>query len=106
MFVSIIGMRKMRKNDKLHAYWSKRENDLMLYSPLGFGTVPDARYIADILSKEVLKELDSRGYDTTTIKFSIEPKQGEIRFASQRPEGVTSEDAWELLKNGKAEKEA
>lgn len=76
----------MKLNDKLHAYWSKRERDLMLYHPMGFQTVCDARYIADVLSNEVLKELDKRGYDTTTIKFSIEPKKGNPKFRSQRPE--------------------
>lgn len=75
----------MKLNDKLHAYWSKRENDLVLYHPLGVQTTSDARILANHLSKELTDKLDRRGYDIRTIRFSIEPKAGEQRFASQRP---------------------
>jgi hypothetical protein len=91
----------MNLNDKLHVYWSKRESDTMFYSPLGFCTTPDARYMSGVLSREVLEELDKRGYDTTTIKFSIQPKAGNVRFASERPEGMSSDDAWEKLMEAK-----
>ena len=76
---------KLRKNDHLHAYWSKRENDLMLYHPLGVQTTSDARVLAEHLNKTLTDELDRRGYDLTTLRFSIAPKSGDERFASQRP---------------------
>lgn len=75
---------KLKENDKLHAYWSKREKDLMLYYPLGTQTTSDARVLAEHLNKTLTDELDRRGYDVTTLRFSIEPKAGEQRFASQR----------------------
>jgi hypothetical protein len=86
----------MRPSEKLRAYWSKKEG-LMLYSPMGFGTTSDARYVACVLSDEVLAELDERGYDTTTIKFSIEPKQGHAAFADRRPENMTHDEALEFM---------
>lgn len=91
----------MKPKDKLRAYWSKKENGLMLYHPLGEQTRCDARLLNDALSAKrcfadpgkplgvefdpsLLDELDKRGYDLTTIRFSIEPKRGNQRFASQR----------------------
>jgi hypothetical protein len=63
----------------------------MFYSPLGMQTVCDARYLNDmVFTKEVLEELERRGYDTTTIKFSIEPQKGNERFASQRKQNETT----------------
>lgn len=75
---------KLKKNDKLHAYWSKRERDLMVNYPLGEQTGTDARVLAECLNKVMTDELDGRGYDVTTLRFSIEPKAGNKRFASQR----------------------
>lgn len=102
----------MRQHEKLRMYWSKKENDLMFWSPEGFFTTAAARYLDSIFTKEVLKELESRGYDITTLKFSIEPKQGDLRFASTRPAGITSQQAWDILRQtneenwGTASKEA
>ena len=75
---------RLKRNDHLHAYWSKQENDLMLYHPLGAQTKCDARMLSEALNKALTDELDRRGYDVTTIRFSIAPKRGDQRFASQR----------------------
>ena len=80
----------MKAQDKLRAYWSKRERDLMLFHPLGMQTVCDAHYLSGVFDKEFLEELRRRGYDPRTLKFSIEPLAGNDRFASQREE---SDDA-------------
>lgn len=75
----------MKATDKLRVYWSKKENDLMFFFPLGQQTKCDASYLySAVFSAEVLRELEARGYDLTTIKFEISPKQGSTRFASQR----------------------
>jgi len=81
----------MRAKDKLRAYWSKRENDLMLYHPLGMQTVCDAHWLSNMLDKKFTEELRRRGYDPRTLKFSIEPLAGNDRFASQRPEADDGE---------------
>lgn len=69
---------------KLRAYWCKRENDIMLYHPLGMQTSCDAHWLSGVFNKEFTDELTKRGYDVATIKFSVEPKKGNTRFASQR----------------------
>ena len=76
----------MRAEDKLRAYWSKKENDLMLHWPAGVSTNCDGSYLSCVFSKEVRDELERRGYDLTTLKFSIEPVKGNKRFTSQSGE--------------------
>lgn len=75
----------MDARDKLRATWSKRENDLMLHFPQGSQTKCDGGYLSDALTP-VLDELKRRGYDPKTVRFSIEPMAGNVRFASQREE--------------------
>lgn len=74
----------MKAADKLRASWSKREDDVMLFHPLGQSTKCDAHYLSDLFDKEFQKEMENRGYDMTTFKFEISPKVGNERFASQR----------------------
>ena len=74
----------VRPSDCLRAYWSKRERDLMLFHPLGQATSCDAHWLSGVFGKQFTDELSSRGYDVTTLRFSVEPKRGEQRFASQR----------------------
>ena len=74
----------MKLYDKLRAYWSKRERDIMLFHPLGVSTSSDAHWLSGIFNKQFTDELERRGYDVTTMKFSIEPQKGNTRFASQR----------------------
>ncbi len=74
----------MKAADKLRATWSRREDDVMLHYPLGFGTKRDGALLASVFSKEFTAELSGRGYDPTTMKFSVEPKAGDPKFSSQR----------------------
>lgn len=66
---------KLKKKDKLTAYWDKKENCIGAYHPLGFMTQTDAHYLFDnVFTKEFVKEMTDRGYDVTTMKFEISPK--------------------------------
>lgn len=53
----------------LFAWWDKREKFMV-----GGPRRPDMRYLCDVLSKEVIAELDARGYDVTTLRFEIRRK--------------------------------
>lgn len=74
----------MKTTDKLRAWWSRKDGDVMLYHPLGSQTKTDAGWLSGIINKAFTEELDRRGYDLSTLRFSIEPKKGNERFASQR----------------------
>lgn len=76
----------MDASDKLRAYWSKRESDLVLHWPGGHNTKSDGHWLSGIFDKAFTDELRRRGYDPTTIKFSVEPQAGNMRFTSQHPE--------------------
>jgi len=84
---------RLKKEDKLSVCWSEKEQDYMINFPLGIGTSSDGHllhgflftdYHKDETFAELLKELESRGYDPKTLKISIEPKRGEGKFESQR----------------------
>lgn len=67
-------MEKVEKK-KLTIKWSKREKDLMFNYP----SKPDGHLMHNAFSytptssgKSLIEELTARGYDITTIKFSIE----------------------------------
>lgn len=90
----------MKATDKLRAYWSKQEDCLEVWHPLGMQTCTDANWIIATLNADVIAELERRGYDKTTLRLSIEPKAGNPRFASQRPgENVTVEARHEMPPN-------
>lgn len=74
----------MRAEDKLRAYWSKRERDVMFHWPGGSGTKCDAHWLYGVFNDEFVKELEKRGYDPSTLRFSVEPQKGNERFTSQR----------------------
>lgn len=77
----------MKRNDKLRAWWNKKERDVHGYQPMGTGTTADIRYlICEVITPEFCKELDKRGYDLSTMRFEICPQIGNLKFASQRPE--------------------
>ncbi|MCK5603239.1 hypothetical protein KAR91_15255 [Candidatus Pacearchaeota archaeon] len=83
----------MKAEDKLRVWWSKKEEDFMISPPSGIGTKSDGHlmhshffYNKTSLGNLLHEELESRGYDITTMKFSIEPKKGDYRFSSQIPE--------------------
>jgi hypothetical protein len=65
----------------LRARWSKREKDILI----SFPSKPDGHLLQIYLNCErysfdgtimpsLVKELESRGYDITTLKFSIQRK--------------------------------
>lgn len=60
--------------DKLTARWSKRENDILFHYP----SSPDGHLLCGALAgfgvKDLHKELERRGYDLTTLRFSIAKK--------------------------------
>lgn len=74
----------MKAVAKLRARWSKRERDILAQYPAGSQTKSDGGYLCHIL-KPTLAELERRGYDITTFRFSIAPSQGNARFDSQLP---------------------
>lgn len=74
----------MRAKDKLRVNWSKSEQDLMVHFPLGQGTKSSGRYLIHRFDDTFIEEMTKRGYDITTLRVSIEPNQGDTRFASQR----------------------
>jgi len=76
----------MKAKDKLRATWCKEEQSVMFHYPLGSQTKCDGGYLSGHITEELANELEARGYDKTTLKFSIEPKKGDVRFASQREE--------------------
>ena len=57
----------MAKNN-LSAKWGKKEQDIMINYPRSC----DGHWLAGILNKEFTDELTQRGYDITTLKFSVE----------------------------------
>lgn len=72
----------------LRVRWSKRENDWMIYQPNG----PDGHLMGDFLGghlsfDEFVKELDGRGYDTTTLRFTVKrrPVQGGDKDGPSNP---------------------
>ncbi len=62
------------KNNKLKAFWSKKENDLMIDFPLGIRTNSDGHWLSNIFNETLTNELTDRGYDIETIKFEITVK--------------------------------
>jgi hypothetical protein len=56
----------------LRAYWSKREQDVMLDFPLGQRTSSDGHWLAYVFNREFTEELTRRGYDVKTLRFSVE----------------------------------
>lgn len=72
----------MRAIDKLRARWCRKDDDLRVMWPGGVLTSSDGCYLAYKL-EPIIEELERRGYDKTTFRFSIEPMQGNTRFTSQ-----------------------
>jgi len=58
---------------RIRVWWSKKERDLMVtWEP---GTAKsDAKVFLRLFTEDVMKELDWRGYDTTTLRFQIRKK--------------------------------
>lgn len=73
----------MKAIDKLRVYYMKREQDIGGWHPLGRQTQGDLGWLLYEM-KTILAGLEARGYDTKTLKLSVEPQAGNARFASQR----------------------
>ena len=69
----------------LRAYWSKRERDWMIDS----ATRPSGHMMCEMLRKidAELQDLDARGYDLTTLRFSIKQKQDNKPLAPAKSDG-------------------
>lgn len=74
--------KRLKPNNKLRAYWSKKENDVMYYYPKcgvdGSLLHHFFSYVTNDFGdgqKTFLDELDRRGFDLTTLKFSIAYKE-------------------------------
>ena len=67
-------------SDKLTVKWSKKEKDLIIHYPSRpDGALAHSAFCSeqhhpfdDTWSKSFVEELKSRGYDITTLKFSIQ----------------------------------
>lgn len=69
----------------LRVYWGKRAKDVMfeycnkpdghlLHDFFSYATVPSSDADGNPINVTLLKELERRGYDLTTLKFSIKKK--------------------------------
>ncbi len=70
----------MKAEHKLRARYCKRERDIVLEFPLGFGTKSDGHYLSGIFNREFKQEMTNRGYDIATLRFEISPKAGDPKF--------------------------
>lgn len=70
-------------NTHLVVKWSKKENDLLIGGPNGpdrhlthgfFNRTPILTWDGKVAYENFVKELENRGYDITTLKFSIKRK--------------------------------
>jgi hypothetical protein len=60
----------MKAKEKLRAYWSKREDDIMLYWP---SRQSDGHWLSGIFNDEFIKQIKARDFDITTMKFEVSP---------------------------------
>lgn len=49
----------------------------MLHYPLGVGTSRDASFLSKFFNDDFIKEMESRGYDVTKMRFEIPIKPGQ-----------------------------
>lgn len=56
-----------RNYDPLRATWSKRESDVMIHYPRKC----DGHWLSGIFNQAFINELRGRGYDLTTLRFSV-----------------------------------
>jgi len=63
-----------KKQNKLKAFWSKKEVDLMIDYPLGIRTTSDGHWLSGIFNDAFTNELTQRGYNVETFKFEITVK--------------------------------
>lgn len=69
----------LREIDRLRVRWRGKadDGDLQVHFPLGSQTKSDGGYLVCALVS-IVEELERRGYDKTTIKFSIERPSDQV----------------------------
>ena len=71
---------KIKNKDKLRVYYGhdaedRHNYDLVVSWPMmRFGSNDGSWIFSEVFTDEVKKEFERRGYDITTLKFSIAPK--------------------------------
>jgi hypothetical protein len=73
------------KQNKLKAYWNKKEKDIYFRYPLGIGTKCDAHFLSGVFNENFLNELRDRGYDISTLKFEILVDKNSNKYAEMFP---------------------
>ena len=75
---------RFKPKNKLRAYWSKKEGDLMFWSPTRQSEGGVLWSFLDHIEidnghgpKTLLKELNDRGFDIKTLRFSVAYKDEE-----------------------------
>lgn len=76
--------------NKIRARWSKKKNDLII----NFPNASDGRYVADIFNEQVTNELAKRGYDLSTLKFSVERFKGMDKWVIEKAGVYWADDDW------------
>jgi hypothetical protein len=90
-------MARRTRSNTLSAEWSKKEKDIVFYHPDGPQTKCDGHFLYSSFSvgkfdhnaklqKAFLDELEARGYDITTLRFSICKKEGHERWKEENNE--------------------
>lgn len=59
---------------RIRLWWNKKEKDLRGYCDPGTSKSAAHYLMSYALTKEVLDELDARGYDLSTLRFQIRRK--------------------------------
>lgn len=81
------------KENKLRARWSKGEKDILVTYPLGVQTKCDCNYLLSLMfNSDFEREMKSRGYDITTLKFEITVDKNGERFSEKFPTLAKMED--------------
>lgn len=70
-------MRVVSRLFRLAVRWNPRDRDSCAEITPRYGN-SDIHYIFSVLGREFFKEMDSRGYDLSTLRFYIDKKQSAI----------------------------
>jgi hypothetical protein len=71
---------KIKNKDKLRVYWGHDEDDkhnydlVVAWPMMTQGSCDGSWIFSNVFTDEVRKEFERRGWDITTLKFSIAPK--------------------------------
>jgi hypothetical protein len=59
---------------RIRLFWSKKQKDLMVAWDPNTSRATARYLMTDVLTQDVLDELDKRGFDVTTLRFQIRKK--------------------------------